>query len=198
MEPPKNYEVGLTRSLRTRTERSERLDNRVWQDILSVVIFFQTRTLQEIAEAMNSVGSLSRRGRQWTAGMVHHEIRARGLTAKQLYNRVTQPPTKEVQPRPAVRYKRWMSQVGAVEEQGQWLPVTHHAAHITDLVRHPEFQTGQIIRVESNGRFRCRFLAGTSTFDKICAATELEVFQHRFSREERQRKSGSAAEDLSL
>jgi hypothetical protein len=132
---------------------------------------------------------------------------AKGVRAKELTHRVTQPLVYEPRPDwPAKVYEEFRRQVEQIdaptERTGEWLPATRHAPAVADLVRRPSqthsrLHVGQVVRVKSVSVFICRFTADDlSSFELACPAAELEVFRYHLSREERIARTGRAREWL--
>jgi hypothetical protein len=200
MKPPPNYVQGQARSKEVRARRSEDLDRSIWASMVDVAIWFQPKTLAQFAEALNAAGIPTRRGRAaWTAPLVHHELAAQGVTARQLWNRVTQPAVREgptVEPSLA---RRFVKQVASIDSDGEWVSATKHPVHRADLVRHKDLGIGQMLEEVSLGRFECRFSRSPGdSFDAIYDAAEIAVFKHNFTREERQAATEQIGRDLGV
>lgn len=195
-EPPPNHRLGQARSRLVRSSAAAQQRKKAWEAISRIAIMDEVTTLQDFADRLNEQEVPTSRGGPWTPQLVQRIMAAKGVSAKELTKRVTQPsvfePRRDWPPDAYKEFRRRLDQIDAPSERtGQWLPATRHAPKVADLVRQPsrgqaKFPVGQVIAVKSISTFICRFTADElGSSDHECAAAELEVFRYYRSREER-------------
>lgn len=175
--------------------------------MINIAIMDEPTTLQDFADRLNELRVPTSRGGPWTPPLVQRVMAAKGVSAKELTRRVTQPLVYEPRPDwPAKVYEEFRLQVEQIdapsERTGEWLPATRHAPAVADLVRRSSqtpsrLHVGQVVRLKSVSVFICRFTADDlSSFNRECGAAELEVFRYHLSREERIARTERAREWL--
>lgn len=194
--PPPNHRLGQTRSRQVRSSAAAQQRKKAWDAMINIAIMDEPTTLQDFADRLNELEVPTSRGGPWTPPLVQRVMAGKGVSAKELTRRVTQPLVYEPRPDwPVEVYKefgRRVEQIDAPSEStGNWLPATRYPPAKADLVRlakqeQPKVDWGQVVGIKSAAVFICRFTANDlGSYDRDCTAAELEVFRYHRSREER-------------
>lgn len=197
-KPPPNFLIGQQRSREKRTARARAHEALVWGELVNVAILYQPSSLREYAAILSHWGVPTARDysrgepfeAQWTTSHVHHHLKERGVTAKALTKRASEPrvfEARESAAELAASFRRAVDSFDApTEENGSWLPATECQPRKTDLVRHRRHGVGQVLSKKSLAAYKCRFF--TTPFERldlICPLMDIEVYRHRLSKEER-------------
>lgn len=195
-KPPPDLRFARVRSQEVRASAAEKVRREAWHALINIAIMHEPQTLQGYADRLNEMSVPTSRKGTWTPQLVQRVLAAKGLSAKELTRRVSQPSVYEERSDWSDEvYKAFRQRVEQLDTPsdftGRWLPAIQHPPAVSDFVRHPEHARGklpygQIVQVKSAAVFICRFVADDfATFDRECIAAELEVFRFNLSREQR-------------
>lgn len=183
MPRPANYRAGLDKGRLTQKASARRHDREIWDWLIIIAVCENPRTLREYAAFLTEAGVPTRRGGQWTTGLVDRVLRSRKLNPKKLLERVRRPPHTEPMGWPQEIYAAY-GRAKEATESGRWVPVLSREPERLDLVRHPDHGEGQMVRPTRLGRYLCSFVNEDGSFEVECPAASLEAFRFDLSREQ--------------
>ena len=200
MPQSRNYLKGLENSLKKRSEESNQFNEGAFVKVMMVVLREDAQTLQQIADNLNAYGYRTRRGNLWSAGTVHHLLKSKRVSAKELHRRMHVSSPYE-QTAAEARLKRWpqkthdaflAAQKRLIYDNGEWVSALVYEPKRTRdrmRIRHAVHGEGQCLKTLSVSKYRCSFIDWSEenfgSFEVECTASELDVWRYHLSAEER-------------
>ena len=198
----KNSDIGAERGHKAQSAAKARRDTAAWDAIFFLQLCNQTRrvTLQKMADELTLLPhTQTQSGEPWTQMQVSRVFATKGMTPKELFQRITMPDAFERKGWPQRIYDAWFAasqELDALNDRnGSWVPSVDHPAARTELVRFKSRKifpgcdrVAQVVQ-ERGGRYTLRILdfeqGGTWDTTAPVLATELETWVWVKSREER-------------